>query len=114
VVETIRPETAVRAAKQWLAQVYADEPIERIGLGEVRFHDGRWEITLGFNRVDAPAPPADFLTSGSVLAKSALLAPANPLASALRSVEIQRRVYKVIVVDGSDNHVVEMRDREVA
>ena len=111
-VETIRPETAVRAAKQWLAQVYADEPIERIGLEEVRFHDGQWEITLGFNRLDAPAPSADYIASGGGLAAN-LLAPANPLASALRSVEIQRRVYKVIVVDGSDNHVVEMRDREV-
>ncbi len=54
--ENIRPEAAVRAAKEWLAQIYADEPIARISLEEVRFREGNWEITLGFNRLDQDEP----------------------------------------------------------
>ena len=54
--EDIRPEGAVRAAKAWLARVYADEAIARIALEEVRFRDGNWEITLGFNRFDPESP----------------------------------------------------------
>jgi hypothetical protein len=106
--EDLRPEAAVRAAKKWLGEVYADEPIENIGLEEVRFRDGNWEITLGFNRRNEPTPSAERRTSPKSLYA------ANPLASALRSVELQRRIYKVIVVAGADNGVTEMRDREAA
>jgi len=92
--DDIRPETAVRAAKQWLAQIYADESITRIGLEEVRWRDGNWEITLGFNRADPDASEA-LPGMGDLFAR-------------------RSRVYKVLVVAGNDNRVMEMRDREVA
>ena len=96
-VEDIRPEGAVRAAKKWLAEVYADERIDRIGLEEVRWHDGNWEITLGFNRTD------DDKTAAS-----------TPMLEMTDLYSRRSRVYKVLVVAGNDNHVMEMRDREVA
>lgn len=92
--EDIRPEGAIRAAKRWLTEVYADEPIEQIGREGVRWQDGHWEITLGFTR-----PEID----------SQAVAPA--LAELYQRT---RRVYKVLVLAGNDNHVIEMRDREVA
>ena len=91
--EDIRPEEAVRAAKKWLAEVYAEEAIAQVALEEVRFRDGNWEITLGFDRVDRE-PSKDKFRS---------LYPAE-----------RRRIYKVLVLAGNDNHVMEMRDREVA
>ena len=94
--EDIRPETAVRAAKAWLAQVYAEESIAGISLEEVRFRDGNWEITLGFNRLDHDA-------SGNHLSKEME-----------ELYALRRRIYKVLVIAGNDNHVMEMRDREVA
>jgi hypothetical protein len=93
--EDIRPEAAVRAAKTWLAKVYADEPIARIALEEVRFRDGNWEITLGFNRVDPDSPESPLEGWEGLYAR-------------------RQRVYKVLVLAGNDNHVMEMRDREVA
>jgi len=93
--EDIRPEEAVRAAKKWLAQVYADESIARIALEEVRFRDGNWEITLGFNRLDPDAVEHNVKAIEDLYAR-------------------RLRVYKVLVVAGNDNHVLEMRDREVA
>ncbi len=93
--EDIRPEAAVRAAKAWLAQIYADESIARIALEEVRFRDGNWEITLGFNRFDPDSPSSQFKALEEAYAR-------------------QHRIFKVLIVAGNDNHVIEMRDREVA
>lgn len=90
----IRPETAVRAAKAWLAEVYKDESIARISLEEVRFRDGNWEITLGFIRPDLDDPDRSALEAGFY--------------------ERRHRIYKVLIVAGNDNHIMEMRDREVA
>jgi hypothetical protein len=106
--EDLRPEAAVRAAKKWLAEVYADEAIAKIGLEEVRFRDGNWEITLGFNRRDARPEEGD---ETSAEGDPQL---ANPLAAALQSLSARQRIYKVVVVAGNDNAVLEMRDREVA
>lgn len=94
--ENIRPEAAVRAAKEWLAQIYADEPIARISLEEVRFREGNWEITLGFNRLDQDEPES------------------GPLKGITEMLSRRNRIYKVLVVAGNDDHVMEMRDREVA
>jgi len=93
-VGDIRPEAAVRAAKVWLAQVYAEESIARVSLEEVRFRDGNWEITLGFIRPDLDDPDRSALEAGFY--------------------ERRHRIYKVLVVAGNDNHIIEMRDREVA
>ena len=46
----LEPSAAVRHAKHWLASIYADEGIENVGLEEVRWKAGNWEITLGFDR----------------------------------------------------------------
>ena len=94
--EDIRPETAVRAAKKWLAEVYAEEAIERITLEEIRFREGNWEITLGFNRRYHEDQSGDVVKEiDKILMRG-------------------RRVYKVLILAGNDNHVMEMRDREVA
>lgn len=90
--EDIRPEKAVSAAKRWLSEIYKDERIDQIGLEEVRFRDGNWEVTLGFLRDEN-----DEQRGGG-----------------LAGLYPRRRIYKVLIVAGNDNHVMEMRDREVA
>ncbi len=89
----LEPSEAVRHAKRWLASVYADEKIENLGLEEVRWKGGNWEITLGFDRYAG--------------------GPGIPLGS-LSSFVKPRRDYKVVVVSGEDNSVIEMRNREPA
>ena len=83
---------AVRHAKTWLASIYSDERIANLGLEEVRWKDGNWEITLGFDRFPladlAGIPMIELMTTKS------------------------RRDYKVIVLSGADNSVTEMRNRE--
>ncbi len=89
----IEPSEAIRKAKQWLASTFADEHIANIGLEEVRWRDGNWEITLGFNRSwDQEDTLAQVL--GSIAHRN-------------------RRDYKLLVVSGIDNLIVEMRNREV-
>ena len=83
---------AVRLAKEWLKDQFSDEPVENLGLEEVRLNDGAWEITLGFSR------PWDGLNS----------------VMASLSERLTRRTYKVVVVDDQTEHVVEMRNREAA
>lgn len=43
---------AVQTAKEQIAQLFADEPIQNVGLEEVEFHelDKVWAITIGFSR----------------------------------------------------------------
>ena len=43
---------AVRAAKEHVAEIFADEPIENVGLEEVEFDElnGVWAVTIGFSR----------------------------------------------------------------
>ena len=90
----LEPSEAVRHAKRWFASVYSDEKIANIGLEEVRWEDGKWEITIGFDRLWDPAP-----------------APPSPLSAAFWK---PRREYKVVVLSGNDNAVIEMRNREAA
>ena len=90
----LEPSDAVRHAKKWVATVYSDERIENLGLEEVKWKGGNWEITLGFDRY-----PQDGEGRTSAL---------------VASLTRPRRDYKVIVVSGGDNNVIEMRNREVA
>jgi hypothetical protein len=83
---------AIKHAKQWLADMYADEKISDIGLEEVRWNNGNWEITLGFSRAWAD-------NYEKFIAAAGLERP---------------REYKVIVVSDADKSVVEMRNREAA
>jgi hypothetical protein len=49
---------AVAAAKQFIAELFAEEKISRLGLEEVEFdeQEGEWRVTVGFTRAwDAPA-----------------------------------------------------------
>ena len=87
----LEPSEAVRHAKRWLASIYADEAVQNVGLEEVRWKDGNWEITLGFDRF-----------------------PDNPVGqmSAISAELGGRRDYKIIVLSGKDNSVIEMRNRE--
>ncbi len=90
----LEPAQAIRAAKKWLAETYSDEKIGHIGLEEVRWKGGKWEITLGFNRLwDINAQLSSLMGAGF---------------------SKESREYKVVVVSGKDNSVVEMRNREVA
>ena len=89
----LEPAEAIRTAKQWLAATYSDERIGNIGLEEVRWRAGKWEITLGFNRVWDPA---------------------SQMSSLLGEYPKGGREYKVVVVSGKDNSIVEMRNYEAA
>jgi len=89
----LEPSEAIRRAKAWLASIYADEKITNIGLEEVRWIGGKWEITLGFDRF-----PPDYDAMPAFVAALAKL----------------RRDYKVIVISGKDNAIIEMRNREAA
>lgn len=45
---------AIAQAKEFVRELYQDEPIEKIGLEEVEFErgaGGTWAITIGFQRV---------------------------------------------------------------
>lgn len=88
----LEPPDAVRRAKKWLTEMFADERIGNIGLEEVRWSDGRWEITLGFSRAW----------------EAGLLATLAPTAYR------PEREYKVVVISDSDQSIVEMRNREAA
>ena len=43
---------AVQMAKEHVAELFADEPIDNVGLEEVEFNEQNktWEITIGFSR----------------------------------------------------------------
>ena len=82
---------AVRIAKDWVANLFADEDIADIGLEEVRFHKVIWEIAIGFSRRWDVASPTDLFPG-------------------LR----RPRSYKVIMVSDAEKSVVGARMREAA
>ncbi len=63
---------AVRTAKAYLGELYADETIENVGLEEVKRDGDFWLITLGFSRpwertIDSVLNPPKVLRSYKVL-----------------------------------------------
>ena len=82
---------AVALAKSWVADQLAAEGIHDIGLEEVKFENGYWNITIGFSR------PWD---------RNNLAILAGGRGSA--------RSYKVILISDEKMEVVEMRNREAA
>lgn len=84
---------AVRKAKAWVADTYADEQISHIGLEEVTFDEARaeWRVTIGFSRSWNPIPLR------------------NPLA--LSRDPSGQRNYKVVEIRDKDGEVVGMKDR---
>ena len=88
---TMQTKEAVGIAKKWVADQLSGEGVQDIGLEEVRFSDGSWQITVGFSR------PWD-QTALSILSAGR---PAS-------------RTYKVVVISDETKEVTEMRNREAA
>lgn len=84
---------AIKAAKNYVSDVFEGEGLINLGLEEVKFKDDEnyWEITLGFSR---PWNTKNFV--------SALAGESHP-----------QRTYKVVVIKDDSGDVVEIRNREV-
>jgi len=84
---------AVKLAKQYVTEIFAQEEIEDIGLEEVEFDDvnNSWSVTISFSR------PWD--------------QPKNPIAS-LAS-QYARRSYKVVLISNIDGKVISVKSRGV-
>jgi hypothetical protein len=84
---------AIKAAKEYVNDVFEDEGLMNLGLEEVKFkeHENCWEITLGFSR--------PWNTRNIV---AALQGEAHP-----------QRTYKVVIIKDDSGDVVEIRNREV-
>lgn len=88
---------AVRLAKDYVGDPFAEEGIERLCLEEVAYDDarGEWSVTVGFDRIRPGAPSSS-----------------NPLGLALGPGK--SRTYKSVVVDDRSAKVLAVRNREVA
>jgi hypothetical protein len=83
---------AVKLAKDWLAGQMSEEGIADIGLEEVRWNNGEWEITLGFSRK----------WDQTFAALAGIGGASRP------------RTYRVITVSDAEKRVSAMRIREAA
>ena len=83
---------AVKSAKNYVAEMFEDEPIHNIGLEEIEFDraQGVWSVTIGFAR--------EWRESGSVM--RALASPC--------------RTYKVVRISDTDGTVQSIRHREIS
>ena len=86
---------AIAIAKQYVADVFADENIINLGLEEVAFDDqgGAWNVTVGFSR------------------------PWNTVRNALTALAGEPAVlrsYKTVRVDDKTRDVLSIKDRELA
>ena len=83
---------AVHTAKAYVADIFEDEQITRLGLEEVEFDSaiGEWRVTIGFNRLwDAN----------------------NALTTALTSELYRNRSFKVVRIKDSSGEVSAIGDR---
>ena len=91
---------AVRAAKQYLQNIFQDEPIADVGLEEVQFDSANkiWKVTLGFFRnwhADQKGAPSNLI-------------------SALASQLAQRdRSFKVVTIDDVTGEALSLLNREL-
>jgi hypothetical protein len=85
---------AIKNAKQWVADVLADEKVSNIGLEEVEFdeEEKEWRITIGFSR------PWD------VFSRNAL--------TAITGQTGEKRDYRVLTVKEPNGEVISMKKRE--
>jgi hypothetical protein len=90
--EAMDAKAAIRKAKDWIADVYAEEDIRNVGLEEVRRNGDQWLITIGFSR------PWD--DAGSLITSIAG--------------EIARRTYKTVRIDDASGDVLASEIREPA
>ena len=87
---------AVRKAKEYVIDVFADDVIADVALEEVEFddHDEKWKITIGFSRHwSAPSLFQD-------LAKSVGGRPAQ-------------RAYKLVLIDDASGDVLSVKHRNL-
>jgi hypothetical protein len=84
---------AVAAAKNYVAELFAQEGISNLGLEEVEFDEqaGEWRVTIGFSR------PWDTITGWAALG---VQPQTNP-----------RRSYKVVRVSDATGAAKSVRDR---
>ncbi len=92
---------AVQTAKEYVAELYADEPARHIGVEEVVFDDleNAWKVTVGFFR------PWD-----EKLGLSGILGAAADGESALW----KRRSFKVVLVDDATGKVKSLTHRSLS
>lgn len=86
---------AVKLAKQYVFELFAEEGIENLGLEEVKYDEvpNTWSVTIGFSR------PWDQSRSSS------------SLAAITGQTLYPRRSYKVILISNGDAKVISVTDR---
>jgi hypothetical protein len=88
---------AVKAAKSYVAEIFAEEKIVEIGLEEVEFDDRKkeWKITIGFRRpwVKKEEP--------------------SEMAAAFQPRNYHDRWYKLVRIRDMNGEVVAVKDREL-
>lgn len=92
---------AVRIAREYITDLFADENVKHVGLEEVEFDDlsSVWNITIGFYRSwELPKDPPSFtlVFEGS--------APPS----------LTRRSYKIVRIRDDDGHVMSVMNRALA
>ncbi len=88
---------AVRAAKSYVLEMFAEEGVSNLGLEELEFDDddNTWRVTVGFSR------PWNKQS--------------NPFVATIASGgEIAQRSYKTVRINGQSAQVLSIRNREVA
>ena len=89
---------AVRLAKAYVRDVFADENVSDVGLEETRFDESanRWTITIGFRRPygRVTTTEANHHLGGYLQAKSAY----------------ENRWYKTVLIDAKSGDIVSMHD----
>src|SRR4051812_39456179 len=92
------PKNAIDTAKQWAADIFAEEKIRNLRLEEVRFDEikDHWLITIGFARPEPPLPENPLSPSPI----QSLLAPR------------WRNSFKVVRISDRDGRVLGVENRE--
>ena len=80
---------AAKVAKEYVADLFADEGIANVGLEEIQKVEGFWKVTIGFSR------PWD----------------QGGLATITYGQKGLRRSYKVLKIDSNSGHVASVKDR---
>ena len=88
---------AITLAKAYVAEVFADERAQNVGLEEVEYddHGDAWNVTIGFSR------PWDFPMTLGVA--SAFSTSRNAI----------RRTYKTVRISDQDGKILSVKNREV-
>ena len=85
---------AARTAKEYLTDLFAEEPIMNVGLEEVEYEDRKniWKITIGFSRVWNNQN--------------------NPITAVIRDLSNIPRYYKVVRIQDSSGKVISVKNRD--